>query len=235
MSLRLVSPDTSEILDSTSLETCPIPRRGKNIELVNPYVPSYEPNHSEFSFDIFQMYFSLVNFHLKSYDLAQTQECSPAVECLGHAFELKKDPVLTEAMPRKYLLEANHQFHIQTKERNLVKIGMLHNDLFYVSELLSLYKMSQKLLDLCNMIMAETYDLFNSVFLQTVDKMWEMNKTGEEVINELLKKEIEKIRQLNNKSNELLSRCIIQRAKEHAPSDQISKITQWAHDNHIID
>ena len=221
--------------DEGESEPFPIPRVGQISNIVSPIIPDYEPKPEEFQTDLFQFYFSLVNYHLKSYDLGQIQDCSPAVECIGHAFELSKDPILTEQIARKYLIDANHHFLLLTADPNLAKIAMLHNDLFYVPELLGLYKICPKMLELCNMIMAETYDLYNSVFSKSVNNLWTQNKTGEEVINALLKAEIEKIRQLNNKSSELLSHCIIKRALENAPPDQVPKITAWAHDNRIIE
>ena len=61
---------------SEDLSNFPIPRV-KCISNPKPAIqPTYTPQNEQFSPDLFQLFFSLVNFHLPAYDLSQNQQFS---------------------------------------------------------------------------------------------------------------------------------------------------------------
>jgi len=213
----------------------PIPRL-RAIPNPKPAIqPTYDPQPTPFAPDLFQLFFSLVNYHLPAYDLGQNTQYSPAVEVVSTAVdgETTAVPIMHEHIFRKFLLEVHQQFLALTSKPVLSKIAKLHSELFLTSEVMP-STTPPALVQYCQMLMAEAYDLFNSVVTKTVSEdFWGKKKTVEEVINEFLKKEIEKIRIVNNHSFESLALCAIRRAVENAPGDGRQKIMTWAKDNSI--
>jgi hypothetical protein len=196
--------------------------------------PLYESPTFQFNQDQFQLFFSLVNFHLPAYDLGQTQQYSPALETVGIAFEGAQQPqnVMQDHIIRKFLIDCHSQLLKLTSDPVVFKLAMLHNELFLASEFLRLHQ--SPLVNYCDMLMAETYDLYNSTFSKTVNKQfWEAGRPVEDVINELLKKEIEQFRMLNNETFVLLSQCTIRRALDKAGTQAGQKIMLWAKENEI--
>ncbi|OHT01871.1 hypothetical protein TRFO_31213 [Tritrichomonas foetus] len=214
----------------------PIPRVN-HISNPQPAIqPVYEPQNDQFNPELFQLFFSLVNFHLPAYDLSRSQQFSPALETVGTAFEQESpvSPIMQEHIIRKFLIDCNSHMLELTSNPVLSKMAMLHNELFLASEFLRLHNASATLVNYCDMLMAETYDMFNSHFSKIVnEQFWDKGKAAEELINELLKKEIEKIRMLNNQSFEILSQCAIRRSVEKASAPNSQRIVSWAKDNEI--
>ena len=246
-----MSGENSENGQAAPAEDFPIPRLNKVKNPKKALVPNYKPQAENFNPDLFQLYFSLVNFHLKSYDLNPNQEFSPALETfctafdddMGNSTSKKIDPAALKQpeslevknhMVRKFLIECQNQFFKLTTEQSLTKIAVLHNELFYASEVMRQHKPEKSLMDFCDMLIAETLDLYNAVISKIInDKYWGQNKTAEDLINELLKKEIVTIRNLNRESFSLLAQCIMNRALEKAPANQAAQIKSWAAKNDI--
>ena len=246
-----MSGENSESGAGEVAEEFPIPRVNKVDNPKKALTPNYKPQAENFNPDLFQLYFSLVNFHLKSYDLNPNQEFSPALETfctafdddMGNSTSKKVDPSALKQpeslevknhMVRKFLIECQSQFFKLTNEQSLTKIAVLHNELFYASEVMRQHKPDKSLMDFCDMLIAETLDLYNAVISKTINEnYWGQNKTAEDLINELLKKEIVTIRNLNRESFSLLAQCIMSRALEKAPANQASQIKSWAAKNDI--
>ncbi|KAK8890557.1 hypothetical protein M9Y10_035334 [Tritrichomonas musculus] len=228
--------DADEFSAGEDLSDFPIPRVS-HISNPKPAIqPIYEPINDQFNPNLFQLFFSLVNYHIPAYDLSQIQQYTPALDTVGNAFEseYENSPVLQEHIIRKFLVECHFQMLKLTSNPSLTKMEMLHNELFLASEFLRLHKASSTLIDYCEMLLAETYDMFNSQFAKTVNEQyWNKGKSAEELINELLKKEIENIRILNSNSFLALSQCSIRRSIEKAGAQNASKITDWAKNNQI--
>ena len=234
-------------------EDFPIPRLMRIDHPKKALVPNYNPptQKETFNADLFQLYFSLVNFHLKNYDLNTNQEFSPALEMFCTAFDddlgstqsKKMDPALLKTpenleiinqMVRKFLIECQNKFFQLTNEQSLTKIAVLHNELYFASEVMRQNKTNRNLMDFCDVLMANTYDLYNAVISQMInEKYWAQNKSAEDLINDLLKKEMVTIRTLNNQSLAQLSQCIIRRALDKAPTTQAAQIRTWATKNEI--
>lgn len=223
-----------------SQEPFPIPRLS---QITNPrpaIIPSYKPDIEQFNPDLFQLFYSLVNFNLPSYDLDNNsnnnnQQFSAALENVGTAFEEQQSsPVLKEHIVRSFLIECQSQLMLLSSKPVLSKFEKLHHELFLTSEILHLHKVSDKLIDFCEMLMADTYDLFNSYFASIVkNQYWDQGKTATDLINELLKKEIGAIRLLNNQSFSVLSKCAITRSIENAGEANSNEIITWANQNEI--
>lgn len=245
---NIVINDTSEE-EETPSEPFPIPRIDKVPNHKKALLPKYEPNVEHFNPDLFQLYYSLVNFHIKPYDLDPGQEFSPALETFCTAYDegetttLKEESVSFDTpenivarnhIVRKFLLECQNQLFQQSSNPCLTKIAVLHNELFYAGEVLRHHKPDPKMMAFCDMLMAETLDLYNSEVSTKINrKYWGAGKTAEDLINELLKKEILTIRNLNRETFSRMSQCLIKRSLDKAPAAQASSIKTWASKNDI--
>jgi hypothetical protein len=219
----------------------PIPRL---MEIPNPrppILPEYQPDNTEFNFEMFQMFYSLVIFHLPDYDLDNipavdgTAPLSSANTTVAQALECEKpSPMMLEHIVRKFLIHCHSQFLDLTAEPVLSRIALFHNELMFASLMLHHHPSRLALTNYADMLLAETYDLFNATFEKKVnEEYWEAEKSVDVVISELLTKEIEKLRLLCEQSMEPLSRCVIRRALEKAPPPAAQKITAWAKENGI--
>ena len=246
VSLEEVSDEGTE----GSVEPFPIPRLDRIKNPKKALMPNYKPKPETFNPDLFQLFFSLVNFHLKPYELNPAQEFSAALETFCTAFddetesgEKKQDVdpnspecvVARNQIVRKFLLECQSQFFDLTSNPSLTKLAVLHNELFYASEVMRHHNPNPEMMNFCDMLMADTLDLYNSVIGKKInDEFWGAGKSAEELTNDLLKKEIVTIRNLNRETFQKMSQCAINRALEKAPSAQAGKIKQWAVQNDII-
>ena len=242
------------ISESTQFEDYsqfPIPRVYKINSPVKSLEPDYILQNDPFNPNLFQLFFSLVNFHQNPYELKQTQDFSPALETFCTSFdeegetdeqkevkkkeiELPGTTVMREHIVRKFLLECQDHFHKLTSDPCLTQLSVLHNELFYASEVLRHHKPDPSMMNFCDMLMAETLDLYNTTISKIInEKYYGAGKGAEELINELLKKEILTIRKLNRETFHLMSQCAIHRALEKAPQGQSAKIKAWAHENDI--
>jgi hypothetical protein len=112
-------------------------------------------------------------------------------------------PLMLDHIVRKFLLHCHGQFLELTSSPVLAKISQLHNELQLASEVLTQHKVPPVIISYCDMIVAETYDLYNSEFAKTVNRdYWDAGQGVEVVIDQLLTKEIEKIRLLCKRSSE---------------------------------
>jgi hypothetical protein len=197
-------------------------------------VPSYQPEAFQFNYEMFQLFFSLVMFHLPAYDLGQPVPISPALDTVGKALDHDHpSPIILEHIIRKFLIHCHEQFLQLTSMGVLSKISHLHNELYLASEVLS-HKARPGLINYCDMLLAETYDLFNSEFAKRVNNdYWAQNKPVEAVIDELLTKEAEKIRVLCDKTIECLLQCIVKRSLDRAPQPAVQRIIQWAREQGV--
>lgn len=231
--------NTNDQDDGSSTEdysNFPIPRVSKISNPQPAIQPVFDKPHDVFNPTLFQLFFSLVNFHLPAYDLSQIDQYSPALDTLGNAFEqeFQGAPVLQEHLIRTFLVECNSQMLKLSSSPSLQKLEMLHNELFLTSEFLRLHKTETSSIEYCEMLMAETYDMFNSFFAKTVnEQFWNNGKTVDQLISELLSPEIEHIRMLNNNSFMALSKCVIRRSLDNAGSQNGEKIIEWAKKNEI--
>lgn len=247
--------DTSEDHSQIYEEPFPIPRLMKIPNPKPALMPKYTALTEEFNYDLFQLYFSLVNYHIKSFDLNPNEEFSPALETFCTAFDnegeneeggegkKKLDPkrlaepeclICRNHIVRKFLIECQRKFFEQTAHPSLTKIAVLHNELFYASEVLRQHNPDPDMMNFCDMLMADTFDLYNAVIGDIINnRYWNAGKSVEELISDLLKKEILTIRNLNRDTFQRMSSCAIQRALDKAPPGYAGKIKGWAKDNEI--
>lgn len=252
----VVDEDTSEDHSQIYEEPFPIPRLMKIPNPKPALMPKYTALTEKFNYDLFQLYFSLVNYHVKSYDLNPNEEFSPALETFCTAFDnegdaedgdegkKKLDPkrlaepeciIGRNLIVRKFLIECQKRFFELSSQPSLTKIAVLHNELFYASEVLRQHNPDPDMMNFCDMLMADTFDLYNAVIGNIINNQyWNAGKSVEDLINDVLKKEILTIRNLNRETFQRMSSCAIMRALDKAPAGQAGKIKGWAKDNEIV-
>jgi hypothetical protein len=198
--------------------------------------PEYENDSPQFNFELFQLFFSLVIYDLPAYELGNSTDITPALVTVGKALEPDgPSTIMLEHLVRKFLLSSQSHLLQLTSNPVLAKIAQLHHELYLASEILRPKKTQAELCQYADMLTGEVYDLFNSEFARKVNtEFWDAGKTAELVINELLTKEIERIRLLNPHSGNVLSLCAVQRALDKAPGPASQQITSWAKDNALI-
>lgn len=233
-------------------EPFPIPRLSKITNPKPAILPEYKPIQNPFNGSLFQLYFSLVHFHLNPYDLLnKSEEFSLALETLCTAYDdenengeprkdvetyqkLSETIAYKEHITRKFLLECQQVFFEQTVNPTLTKLCYLHNELYITSDVIRTACHNQSLVQFCDMLLADTFDLFNSTISKTInEEFWGKEKTADDLINDLLKKQIETIRKASGFTVNVLSRSCILRSLENAPKEQVGKIKAWANDNGI--
>lgn len=215
----------------------PIPRDFQIHDQKEPFQPGGYRETDDFNPVLFQHFFSLVNFHLPQYDLAQVDQYSAALDTIRSSFddEFKNSPILQEHIARKFLIESHFQMLDLTLQLSLSKIAMLHNELSLVSGLMKTNKTPNSLIEYCEMLIGEVYDIFDAQIAKTVkQQFWDVGKNADNVINEFIQPQIECLRILNTESYETLASCVVTRSMHHAGTQYSKKIAEWAKHNDII-
>jgi hypothetical protein len=84
------------------------------------------------------------------------------------------------------------------------------------------------------MLMAEALDCYHNAFSDVVmGNFWSKTKSPEEVINQLLKKEMGRTNQFTDYSREELSSAIMRKTLESAPGSGVPALQNWAIVNQI--
>lgn len=228
-------------------EPFPIPRLPKFEHSQNAIQPEYVPSSSPFDSKQIQLYYSLVNFQLSPYDPTPSPEVSLAVETITSSYDdtnnSSRDPnynnypdtkITREIMFRSLFLAAQNLLFEMSSTPSLTKLSYLHNDLFYATDVLRAYPHNDAVLSFGDMLLADTYDMYNSVISKIInDEYWTPGKTADELIDNLLTKELENVRKLSINTESILSRCIILRALELAPKESQATIKSFASRNKI--
>jgi hypothetical protein len=142
--------------------------------------------------------------------------------------------MMLEHIVRKFLVHCHSQFLALTAEPALLRIAQFHNEFVFASVVLHHHQTRVALTNYADMLLAETYELFNATFEKKVNEEdWNANKSVDLVISELLTMVVEKLRLMCEQPSEVLSRCIVRRALEYAPQAAVAKIAAWAKDDRI--
>jgi hypothetical protein len=125
--------------------------------------------------------------------------------------------MMLEHIVRKFLIHCHSQFLALTAEPALSRIAQFHNELVFTSVVLHHHQTRVALTNYADMLLAETYDLFNVTFEKRVnEEYWNADKSVEWVISEFLTMVVEKLGLVCEQSSDVLARCIVRRALEHA-------------------
>lgn len=117
---------------------------------------------------------------------------------------------------------------------SLTKFSLLHHDLYLATELINDGKIKIEMDDFCNMMMADTVDLYHNHFSDILEqKFWAKTKTIDDVIKHFLTKEFERLRSLNPFTFQQLTTVAMQKTLDSAPNSGIGKLKAWAVENSI--
>jgi hypothetical protein len=116
----------------------------------------------------------------------------------------------------------------------LATSALLHHDLVIAGGLIQQRSLSVDMVNFCDMLLAEVLDIYQSTFATSItQKYWSKTRPVEDVINSLLKKELQIFRRLDSYSFTVLASAMVRRALESAPPAAVPVITKWAEDNEI--
>jgi hypothetical protein len=116
----------------------------------------------------------------------------------------------------------------------LAKSALLHHELVIAAGLIQSRSLSTDRVNFCDMLLAEVLDLYQSTFANAIaSKYWSQTKVVDEVINQLLKKELQLFRRLDAYSFTTLATVMMRRAVESAPPNAVPVLTKWAQENEI--
>jgi hypothetical protein len=212
-----------------------IPRDWQISNPITAYEPSIAPPKHEFPESFFNLYRRFVREILPNFNLSNNVIPSEALSFLKSAFdEPCSSPVLYELMMHQYLLacqaiQISLMFH-----STLPRCAMLHHDLVLSAALIQKRQLSLNPANLCDMLLAEVLGIYQGIFITTIaQKFWAKNKTADDVIHHLFKKEFGLLRQLNPYSFKMLGSAMVKRAIETAAPAAVTGLAKWAEDNQI--
>lgn len=225
-----------ECLNEKAESNFPIPRESNIQNPCSPMQPDYKPNIETFNTDLFQHFYSMANYHIPQYDLVKCQihyrgiVFSPALEVVAESLDTSSsDNYLCQHIIRKYLIELHYQLISLTNNPQLFSIATLHNELKLANDYFIEHKLSGPLFQYCSMLLAETFDLYGSTVESHIySSYWSDNLHADKLISDFLQPEIEKLRCFDPCTLEILESCMISRAKERAPQEEIAAINQWS-------
>jgi hypothetical protein len=212
-----------------------IPRDWQISNPVPAYEPSFTPPKREFPHSFFSLYRRFVQEILPNFNLSNSVIPSEALSFMKSAFEEPcTSALLYELMMRQYLLACQAIQIGLMSHSTLAKCALLHHDLVVSAELIQKRQLSLNLANLCDMLLAEVVDIYQGIFITTISQnFWAENKTADDVVHHLFKKEFGLLRQLNAYSFKMLGSAMVKRAIETAAPAAVAGLAKWAEDNEI--
>lgn len=221
---------------STDANLKQIPRE---FQISNP-LPPFTPNKviplESFNESIFKPYLNFLQVIIPNYDLDPAVLESDAIKAIKAEFELEKPQKLFSTQMLKIFLVNCHSLQVHLMSHpSFTKFSMLHHELYLASVII---KTSQsgaiELRNYCDMMMADTMDLYHSHFSDILEhQFWGRTKTVDDVIKNLLTKEFERLRLLNDYTYKTFASLAMKKAIDSAPNSMISKLVQWAKTSNI--
>jgi hypothetical protein len=132
-----------------------------------PILPEYQPDTTEFNFEMLSLFYSLVIFHLPA--ATDTVALSPASHTVAQALESEKPSPMFEHIVRKFS-KCHSQFLDLTAEPVLSRIAQFHNELVFTSVVFHHHQIRPSLTNSADMLLAETYALFKATFENKVNE-----------------------------------------------------------------
>jgi hypothetical protein len=142
--------------------------------------------------------------------------------------------VFHELMLRQFLQSCQVTFLGLVAQPKMAKASLLHNELFIAAGLIQQRALSADMVNYCDMLLADVVDIYEGIFANSItQKYWSKSRPVEEVLNQLLKAELEIFRRLNDYSFKTLSSAMVRRAIESAPPSSAPVIAKWSTENGI--
>ena len=213
-----------------------IPRLDKIPNPLAPISPTFSPEIEEFDSESFNTYSKFTKTIFPKFDLATLEEAQPVVDHLISKLENPKiSTTYVELMVHAFLLACSYKQTELISNPSLTRLSYLHHILYLCSEAVhNCSKLQVDLFEHCNMMIADTEDLYYSNFCEIVEhKFWGKTKSVNDLINTMLKKQFEQLRLLNEYTFKHLTILSMRKSIDSAPTQTGSELLKWAHANNI--
>jgi hypothetical protein len=214
-----------------------IPREWQISNPVPAYAPTVIPPDPDSPFPFFNLYRAFLRDVLPLYEEQLSLDTLPSASAtfLKDAFA-RTDPtsVLHELMLRQFLQTCQALLLNLVSRPSLAKSALLHHELVISAGLIQSRSLSTDMVNFCDMLLAEVLDVYQCTFANAIaSKYWSKTKAVDEVINQLLKQELQLFRRLDAYSFTMLATAMARRAVESAPPNAVPILTKWAQENEI--
>lgn len=214
-----------------------IPREWQISNPIPPYVPMTVPPPAPSPTPCFEVYRTFLQDVLPRFEEHLSLDVIPSasMDFMKNAFaQSEPTSVFHELMLRQFLQTCQLTFLNLVARPGLAKSALLHHELVLAAALIQQRGLSVDLVNFCDMLLAEVLDVYQGTFASVItSKYWSKTRGVEEVINQLLKKELQVLRRLNEYSFATISVAMIRRALESAPPAAIPVLTKWGEENEI--
>ena len=227
--------------DGGSIDSCqsdnPIPR---DFLISNPstvFVPEYRFVPTESDMDSFRIYQDFVCNELPKFAVDLNNLISSAQIYLKKVFEACDGfTIYHQLMMKQYLLSCQSLVHALHISPSMSKLSVLHHELYNAAQIIQKYDMDYHIRCACDMMLAETSDLYFSYFSDLLEtRFWSKSKSTEDLTNSFLTREVERLRLLNDYTFNTLSSSIVRRTVDSAPSFAMNEVKKWiAKHNFVI-
>lgn len=213
-----------------------IPREFKISDPMPSISPQYLPPLDSFPSDIFRTFNRIVYGLIPEHRLDSNVQISPALAAIKETFDSETTyPLVEEMIMRQFLITCQSHLIRLMPTPSLTKFSILHHELYLASEILHARQIRMELEDYCDMMMADTVDLYHNHFSDIVEqKFWSKTKTVEELIRVFLKKEFERLRILNPYTFKMITTVSMRKCIDSAPNSAVSTLIQWGRENSIL-
>ena len=117
---------------------------------------------------------------------------------------------------------------------SLTKSSLLHNELVNAAEMIKKRGLPKEMVNFCDMMLADVLDLYHTTFSDVIDNnFWAKTKTVDELINQFLKKEIERLRLLTPYTFEMIGAVIMRKSIDSAPASSVATLKKWGTENNV--
>ncbi|OHT11810.1 hypothetical protein TRFO_18593 [Tritrichomonas foetus] len=197
--------------------------------------PKYTRGAESFPFPVFQLYNEFVNKILPTFELNVNVIPSAACQFLTKAVDTDCDsPFLYQMLIRAFLLSCQKEMLYIMAHPSLTRTSLLHNELVNAAEMIKKRELSAEMVNFCDMMLADALDLYHSSFSDVIDNnFWAKTKTVDELINQFLKKEIERLRLLSPYTFNQLGAVIMRKSIDSAPASSVGALKKWGTENNV--
>lgn len=213
-----------------------IPREFKISDPMPSISPLNLPPLESFPQDIFKIYNKIVFELIPEHKLEINVQMSAALLAIKETFDSEISyPLIEEMIMRQFLIKCHDHLIKSMPSPSLTKLEILHHELYLASEMLHARQIRIELEDYCDMMMADTVDLYHNHFSEIVEqKFWSKTKTGDELIRMFLKKEFERLRILNPYTYKMITTVAMRKCIDSAPNSAVNTLIQWGRENSIL-
>ena len=201
-----------------------------------PLKPVIRRQRTDFSFPFFNQYYRTFLYeHLPEYDIDPNVVPSTAAKFLQEAFEQDcPTPFLYEMLIRHFLLACQRVTIQLFQHPSLTKSAIMHNELVICARLIEKRNLSVDIRNFCDMLLAEVVDLYQGSYGELLEtKFWSKTKGADDLIQQFLQKEVERLRTYNDYTFRQLGSAIMRKSIETAPSASVQTLIKWRKDNNI--